>query len=283
MKDRSVLITGTSTGIGEACATDLDKLGFRVFAGVRKEEDAERLKSQASDRLTPVIVDVTDTEAVAKAAEEIDGAVGEAGLYGLVNNAGILIPAPLECVPLDEVRRQLEVNVIGQLAVTQAMLPLVRRATGRLVNMGSISGKVAPPYMGPYSASKFALESMTDVLRMELRRWDIQVSIVEPDSVATPIWAKLQDTAFEMGKRLPRNVRKLYKEELTAMWKASQRMGETGMSVDHVVRAVRHALTARKPRTRYPVGRRTRWAFWAARNLSDRMRDWFVRRGMGIK
>jgi NAD(P)-dependent dehydrogenase (short-subunit alcohol dehydrogenase family) len=226
---------------------------------------------------------VTDADALARAAATIDEAVGEAGLYGLVNNAGILIPGPLECVPLDDVRRQFEVNVVGLLAVTQATLPLVRRAQGRVVNMGSISGKVAPPYLGPYSASKHALESMTDVLRMELSRWGIEVSIVEPDSVATPIWDKLQDIAFEMGKRLPRAVRKLYKDDLTAMWKASQKMGASGMSVDHVVRAVRHALTARKPRTRYPVGSRTRLAFWAARNLPDRWRDWFVRRGMGIK
>jgi NAD(P)-dependent dehydrogenase (short-subunit alcohol dehydrogenase family) len=283
MEDRHVFITGTSTGIGQACALDLDKLGFHVFAGVRKEEDGEKVRSQASERLTPVMIDVTDTDAVARAAATIDEAVGEAGLYGLVNNAGILIPGPLECVPLDDVRRQFEVNVVGLLAVTQATLPLVRRAQGRVVNMGSISGKVAPPYLGPYSASKHALESMTDVLRMELSRWGIEVSIVEPDSVATPIWDKLQDIAFEMGKRLPRAVRKLYKDDLTAMWKASQKMGASGMSVDHVVRAVRHALTARKPRTRYPVGSRTRLAFWAARNLPDRWRDWFVRRGMGIK
>jgi NAD(P)-dependent dehydrogenase (short-subunit alcohol dehydrogenase family) len=283
MEDRHVFITGTSTGIGQACALDLDKLGFHVFAGVRKEEDGEKVRSQASERLTPVMIDVTDTDAVTRAAATIDEAVGEAGLYGLVNNAGILIPGPLECVPLDDVRRQFEVNVVGLLAVTQATLPLVRRAQGRVVNMGSISGKVAPPYLGPYSASKHALESMTDVLRMELSRWGIEVSIVEPDSVATPIWDKLQDIAFEMGKRLPRAVRKLYKDDLTAMWKASQKMGASGMSVDHVVRAVRHALTARKPRTRYPVGSRTRLAFWAARNLPDRWRDWFVRRGMGIK
>ncbi len=283
MEDRHVFITGTSTGIGQACALDLDRLGFHVFAGVRKEEDGEKVASLASERLTPVMIDVTDTDAVARAAATIDEAVGEAGLYGLVNNAGILIPGPLECVPLDDVRRQFEVNVVGLLAVTQTILPLVRRAQGRVVNMGSISGKVAPPYLGPYSASKHALESMTDVLRMELSRWGIEVSIVEPDSVATPIWDKLQDIAFEMGKRLPRAVRKLYKDDLTAMWKASQKMGASGMSVDHVVRAVRHAITARKPRTRYPVGSRTRLAFWAARNLPDRWRDWFVRRGMGIK
>lgn len=280
---RSVLVTGCSTGIGEACALDLDKLGFRVFASVRKAEDAERIKSQASERFTPVTMDVTDTDTVREAAETIEASVGEAGLYGLVNNAGIAIPGPLECVPLEQVRRQFEVNVIGQLAVTQAVLPLIRSAKGRLVNMGSISGIVAPPYMGPYSASKFAFLSMNDALRLELKRWDIRVSIILPDVVSTPIWSKILDTAFEMGKHLPRPIRKLYKEDLTAMWQTSQKADETGMGVDRVVRAVRHALTARRPKTRYFVGRRTVAAYWGARNLPDRITDWFVRRQMGMK
>ncbi len=280
---RSVLITGSSTGIGEACALDLDKLGFRVFASVRKEADAERIKSHASERFTPVIMDVTEADTIREAAESIEASVGEAGLFGLVNNAGIAIPGPLECVPIDQVRHQLEVNVIGQLAVTQAFLPLIRSAKGRVVNMGSISGIVAPPYMGPYSASKFAFQSMNDALRMELKRWDIHVSIVAPDSVATPIWSKIMDTAFEMGKHLPRPIRKLYKDDLTAMWQTSQKADETGMGVDRVVRAVRHALTARRPKTRYLVGRRTIAAFWGARNLPDRISDWFVRRQMGMK
>lgn len=280
---RSVLVTGSSTGIGEACALDLDKLGFRVFASVRKEEDAERIKSQASERFTTVIMDVTDADTVRQAADTIEASVGEAGLFGLVNNAGIAIPGPLECVPLDQVRRQFEVNVIGQLGVTQAVLPLIRTAQGRVVNMGSISGLVAPPYMGPYSASKFAFHSMNDALRIELKRWDIHVSIIAPDIVATPIWGKIMDTAFEMGKHLPRPIRKLYKEDLTAMWQTSQKADETGMGVDRVVRAVRHALTARRPKTRYFVGRRTVAAFWGARNLPNRISDWFVRRQMGMK
>ena len=152
--DRAVLVTGTSTGIGQACALELDKLGFRVFASVRKEADAERVKSQASGRLTTVMMDVTDEGTIQEVARGIEESVGETGLYGLVNNAGIAVPGPLECVPLDRVRYQLEVNVIGQLAVTQAFLPLIRAAKGRVVNMGSISGIVAPPYLGPYSASK---------------------------------------------------------------------------------------------------------------------------------
>jgi NAD(P)-dependent dehydrogenase (short-subunit alcohol dehydrogenase family) len=280
---RSVLITGASTGIGAACALDLDKLGFRVFAGVRKPSDGEALQAQASEQLTPVIIDVTLTETIKQAASMIQAAVGEDGLFGLVNNAGILIPGPLECVSLDDLRRQFEVNVFGTVAVTQAMLPLVRAAQGRIVNMGSISGKAVPPYMGAYSASKFALESITDVLRMELARWKIDVAIIEPDSIATPIWRKMLNTATAMGKHLPAAVRELYEQDLATMSKATLAMDKTGLPVDHVVRAVRHALTARRPKTRYPVGLRTHLAFWAARHLPDRTRDTFMRRAMGMK
>lgn len=280
---RSILITGASTGIGAACALDLDQLGFRVFAGVRKPSDGEALRRQASDRLTPVIIDVTNADTIAQATLMIEAAVGENGLFGLVNNAGILVPGPLECVSLDDIRRQYEVNVFGVVAVTQAMLPLVRAAQGRIVNMGSISGKVAPPYLGVYSSSKFALESITDVLRMELSRWHIDVSIIEPDSVATPIWGKLLEATLKLGKHLPATVRTLYEQDLRSIAKASAKMDKTGMSVDYVVRAVRHALTARRAKTRYPVGFRTHLAFWAARNLTDRTRDHYLRWAMGMK
>jgi NAD(P)-dependent dehydrogenase (short-subunit alcohol dehydrogenase family) len=281
--DRSVLITGASTGIGAACALDLDKLGFCVFAGVRKASDGEALQARSSERLTPVMVDVALAETIEQATAKIEAMVGAAGLYGLVNNAGILIPGPLECVSVGDLRRQFDVNVLGVVAVTQAMLPLIRAAQGRIVNMGSLSGKAAPPYMGAYSASKFALESITDVWRMELSRWNIDVSIIEPDSVATPIWGKLLGTASQTARQLPAAVRALYEQDLLSLSKASLRMSKTGMSVDHVVRAVRHALTARRPKTRYPVGARTHLAFWAARHLPDRIRDGFMRRAMGMK
>ena len=280
---RSVLITGASTGIGAACALDLDKLGFRVFAGVRQQADGESLQRQASERLVPVILDVTMADTIEQAASMIEDAVGDDGLYGLVNNAGILVAGPLECVPLADLRRQFEVNVFGVVAVTQKMLPLLRTACGRIVNIGSISGKAAPPYLGAYSSSKFALESITDVLRMELSRWHIDVSIIEPDSVATPIWGKLIGATLEMGKHLPTAVRELYAQDLRCITKTSARMDKTGMSVDCVVRAIRHALTARRPKTRYPVGFRAHLACWAARHLADRTLDRFMRRAMGMK
>ena len=272
----AVVITGASTGIGAACALDLDQRGLRVFAGVRSEADAERLRREASGRLLPVHLDVTEPETVRAAAEQVAAEVGETGLAGLVNNAGILVAAPLELVSLDRLRRQLEVNVIGVVAVTQAFLPLLRRARGRIVNLGSISGKVVAPYLGPYAASKFALEALTDALRVELGKWGISVSIIEPDNVATPIWKKLQTAAEGQDADLPSETRQLYEQDLLAMRKAAYVFDKTAMPVDRVVRAVRHALCAKRPKTRYPVGFRTRLAFWAARHLPDRLRDWFI-------
>jgi len=280
---RAALITGASTGIGAACALDLDRRGFTVFAGVRREADGERLKHKASQRLQPVLIDVTDHGSVRSAAEAVGAAVDQAGLAGLVNNAGILVSGPLELVPIDQFRRQLEVNVIGQLAVTQALLPLLRAGRGRIVNMGSISGRIAPPYFGPYAASKFAMEALTDALRLELRKSGIRVSIVEPDNVATPIWDKLQAAADEVDGGLASRTGPLYDDDLLLMRKASYRMGRTGMAVEHVVRAVRHALCAKRPKTRYPVGFRTKLGIWALKHLPDRVRDWFVLRQLGMK
>ena len=162
-----MLITGASSGIGEACAVELHRRGFLVFAGVRRQSDAARLVAQTSPRLVPVLLDVTDAQAVAQAAQTIAQATGEAGLAVLVNNAGITVAFPLEFLPLGVFRQQLEVNVVGQLAVIQAMLPLLRTARGRIVNMSSISGLVAGPYVGAYAASKHAFEALSDSLRVE--------------------------------------------------------------------------------------------------------------------
>ena len=220
---RAVVITGASSGIGEACALRLDKAGWRVFAGVRKEADAERLKQEGSERLTPVFMDVIDEGSIMKAEETVRNAVGEVGLAGLVNNAGVGIHGPLEFLLLEDLRRQLEVNTIGQIAVTQAFLPLIRKGRGRIVNIGSIGGKMATPFLGPYSASKFAMEALTDSLRQELRPWDIHVAIVEPGSIATPIWDKGQAGADEMEQKLPEEAMKLYGTAVDAMLTAARR------------------------------------------------------------
>lgn len=278
----AVVITGSSTGIGAACALDLDQRGFRVFAGVRTEADRERIRQQGSERLSPVMLDVTDPATVRSAAEEVAATVQQAGLAGLVNNAGIVVGGPLELITRDLFQKQLEVNAIGPLAVTQAFLPLLRLARGRIVNLGSISGRIVPPYLGAYAASKFALEALTDGLRLELRKSGISVSIVEPDSVMTPIWDKLDAEARDLALDVAPEVRPQHEEDLLQMRRATHRMTRNAMPVDRVVRAVRHALSAKRARTRYPVGFRTHLAFWAARHLPDRLRDWFLLRELGM-
>ena len=277
------VVTGASSGIGLACAMALDARGGRVFTGVRREADAQRLQSQASERLTPLMIDVAKPETITAAARRVEEAVGEAGIAGLVNNAGIAVAGPLEIVPLAELRRQLEVNVIGPIAATQAFLPLLRKARGRIVNMSSVSGRLAVPYLGPYAASKFALEALSDSLRVELRTWGIHVALVEPASIATPIWEKSLAAAEELEAAARPEQAGLYREDLEALRRAVQHAAETAMPVERVVRAVLHALTARRPKTRYPVGLPSHLAIRLASWLPDRLRDWNMRRRLGFR
>ena len=213
----SVVVTGASTGIGQVCALYLDELGFRVFAGVRRKVDGDTVKQKASERLTPVFIDVTDAESIASARDVVAQNVGETGLAGLVNNAGIEVGGLLEFLPVPEIRRQLEVNVLGHIAVTQAFLPLLRKGQGRIVNMGSITGKMPLPYLGPYSASKAAMEAITDSLRMELRPWKIPVSVIEPSAIKTPMWDKAREAAHETARAFPQEAHDLYGPAIQAM------------------------------------------------------------------
>lgn len=277
----AVLITGCSTGIGYACALDLADRGWRVFAGVRNEDDGRRIADGTAGRVQPVLVDVTDGAAIAAVAEQLDAALGAAGLDGLVNNAGIVVPGPLELLSTEAFRRQLEVNVLGTHAVTRALLPMLRRATGRLVLMGSISGRIAPPQYGAYAASKHALEAMADAWRVELRPWRMRVSIVEPDNVDTPIWNKLDQSVLELGNQTEAATAAMYLKQMEGVRAGGLKMGRTGMPVRCVVRAVRHALTARWPRAHYPVGLRTRLAFWGAGNLPAWIMDGFLKQAVG--
>lgn len=266
MSQRAIFITGASTGIGRACALDLDRRGFAVFATYRRSEDRDALVTASSDTLVPLYLDVRDPESIASAVATIRDGAGEAGLYGLVNNAGIVRPGPLEAIDLDDLRLQLEVNVTGQLAVTQACLPLLRQAQGRIVMMGSVGGINVLPFAGAYSASKFALEAITDALRMELRPWGIHVSIVQPGSIATPIWTKgTQGNLSPEGEQL-------YGAQVAAMRSAIRHTAGRGASPALVADVVRHALTARQPKTRYLVGRMAYIRAFLQR-LPDRWRD----------
>lgn len=250
-----VLITGASTGIGEATALRLDKLGFRVFAGVRKPEDGERLKEAGSDRLRVIQpLDVSKQDQIEAAARTVEEGLAGAPLSGIVNNAGIAAGGALEAIDLDELRRTLEVNAVAPLAVAQAFLPMLRRSRGRIVNMSSIGGRVAQPFAGPYITSKFAIEAINDVLRLELMDWGIQVVAIEPGTIATPIWEKGSSQADEALEKITPEQRELYGKRLQKMAKVLARQNTRGAPPSKVADAVEHALTAKRPKTRYLVG-----------------------------
>jgi NAD(P)-dependent dehydrogenase (short-subunit alcohol dehydrogenase family) len=265
-----------------ACALHLDRLGFRIFGGVRKEKDGESLIQKSAGRITPLLMDVTDETSIAAAVDNVVKAAGYKGLFGLVNNAGIVVGCPLEFFPLSEIRRQFEVNVLGQIAVTQAVLPFLRASRGRIVNMGAIAGRVALPFAGPYSASKFALEALTDILRVELLPWGISVSIIEPSQVATPIWKKFLTEAGKTVQNFPPQVADLYGSSLKAFATAAEKTAATGIDPDIVARAVAHALTARNPKTRYLVGHNARLLVFLNKVLPDRLFDQLVIRYFGL-
>jgi NAD(P)-dependent dehydrogenase (short-subunit alcohol dehydrogenase family) len=266
----TVVITGASTGIGEATALHLAELGFEVRPGVRSDEDAERLRSRG---LSPLRIDVTDEESIAAAAGEV------AELAGLVNNAGIAVSSPVEFIPLDELRRQLEVNLIGQVGVIQAFLPALRKARGRIVNVSSIGGRVALPLAGPYAASKFALEAVSDSLRREVRRFGIEVSVIEPGGVKTPIWDKGQQTADSLLQQAPPEVNELYGDLARAIRGEAQKIAtDRGLPPEAVAKVIGRALTARRPKTRYLVGRDAKVRAAVAKRLPDRAFDALVAR-----
>ncbi|MBA2523811.1 MAG: SDR family oxidoreductase [Solirubrobacterales bacterium] len=251
---RSVLISGCSTGIGRATALRLDAAGWRVFAGVRKQEDADAIAAAGSERLAPVILDVADSASIDLLRDRLETQAPD-GLHGLVNNAGVAYSGPLEFVPLDDFRRQLEVNLIGHLAMTQAMVPALRKTRGRIVNVTSIGGLVATPFFGPYCASKFALEALSDCLRVELRPWGIRTVTVEPGSIATEIWDSGASVFAQMRERMAPEAVGLYSKALEATARASAETGARGIPPERAAEVIERALSVRRPRARYLVGR----------------------------
>ncbi|MDZ8027783.1 MAG: SDR family oxidoreductase [Nostoc sp. DcaGUA01] len=278
----TVLITGASTGIGQACALLLDRLGFSVFAGVRQDIDAQTLQEKASPKLIPVFLDVTDAESIASVVDKVTNTVGDVGISGLVNNAGIAVPGPLELLPIAEFQHQMNVNVTGQLAVTQAFLGLLRQGRGRIINMGSIAGRSPTPFLGAYNASKFALEALTDVMRMELKPWGISVSIIEPGSIATPIWNKSLTQADIGQDSLPESALNLYGQAMNAVRQKMQIIASRGISADIVAQAVVHALTAKQPKTRYLIGQDAKIQAVLKHILPDKLHDRIILYSMGL-
>ena len=275
----AVVITGASTGIGRACALHMDRMGYRVFAGVRRTADGDALKAAATQRLTPIMIDVAKPEQIKAAAEQVGQALGDGPLLGLVNNAGIGKGGPLEYLPVDDIRWQFEVNVFGLMQTTQDFLPLIRRGQGgRIVNIGSIAGKVSTPFMGPYCASKFAVEALSDALRGELRPWDIQVALVEPGNIDTPIWGKATDLGEEMREALPPIAWERYGERFKTLQRMFKGAPKAGAPAEDVAKAVYHALTATRANTRYLVGKDAHAGAFLRWLLPDRAFDWVMLR-----
>ncbi|MCB9077743.1 MAG: SDR family oxidoreductase [Anaerolineaceae bacterium] len=249
-----VVVTGASSGIGRACALELDKAGYEVFATVRKAQDAESLRQAASEYLTPIFMDVTDETSLAAAVETVTQAVGEAGLVGLVNNAGVGVPGPIEYIGADDLRRQFEINVFGQVRVTQAFLPLIRQAQGRIINIGSVGGKITMPFGGALCASKHAMEAITDALRLELYPWGIHVILVAPASIKTSAVDRLVDDSEAAIRQLPPTGRQRYELSFRHFVETAAARENNGSPPSVVAQTVLKALTATTPQTRYPVG-----------------------------
>jgi NAD(P)-dependent dehydrogenase (short-subunit alcohol dehydrogenase family) len=278
----NALVTGTSTGIGEACATRLAARGWTVYAGVRRAEDADRLKAQISGDVRPVILDVSKRDDMQRVLESIRHDVGTSGLQGLVNNAGVGVGGPVEYVTEDDWRWVFEVNLFGVVALTQAAMPLLRAGNGRIVHVGSVGGRISSAGLAPYSASKHAIEALAESQRHELGRLTppMHVSLIEPGEVKTAIWDKADTSADDADKLLvDDNARRDYQ------WLLDQSRGfidegrAKGVDASKVADAIEHALTASRPKARYLVGPDAKLAGHLITRLPDRLRDSFARVG----
>lgn len=278
----NVVVTGTSTGIGRTTVKLLASEGFRVFAVVRREEDAQSLRDEGHENLTPLRFDVTDAAAIEQSAKDVEAEVDVAGLSGLVNNAGIGFGGPLEFADIDEIRAGFEVNVFGPVAVTRAFLPLVRRATGRIVNVSSGAGVASTPLLGPYCSSKFALEALSDALRLELRPSGILVSVIEPGFIDTPMQTKGRSEAERQQAALPADAPAYYQAAMTKLREQFERFGTNATPPEAVAKAIHRALTEPRPRTRYAVGMDAKLLGPVNRLFPDRAKDAIFGRLLGL-
>lgn len=267
----AVVVTGASTGIGRASALFLDRKGYRVFAGVRKDEDAKSLSEQGSERLEAIKIDVSKERSISSAKRTVEDAIGSGGLVGLVNNAGVGGGGPIEFMDLDELRNVLEVNLVGQVAVTQAFLPLLRRGKGTIVFLASIGGRIASPMLSPYNISKFGVEALGESLRHEVAPWGIDVAVVEPGSIDTAIWTKAAEQVDERTGQLSEDAVRLYGKQLSRFGEVLQETASRGISPDKVAETIHHAISSDKPRHRYLVGTDAKVAARLKGTLPDRL------------
>lgn len=280
---QSALITGTSSGIGQATTRMLDREGWCVFAAVRRTSDADQLRAACSERVVPVLMDVTQQDQIDQAVKEVSDALGGAPLKAIINNAGIGFGGPMEFCDVDETRGGFEVNVFGPMAVTRAFLPLVRRGQGgRVVNISSAAGLASTPLVGQYAASKFALEAMSDALRIELRKSGIHVAVVEPGFIDTPMQDKGRDQVGDMRAALPPEGRELYDHAIDKFAAQLASFGKNATAPEKVASAILDALTSSRPRTRATVGMDAKLVGGVMRRLPTRLRDVILGRMMGL-
>jgi len=273
---KSVVITGASSGLGKAAAIRLSELGYRVYAGVRTEASAAELSGASSSTggLIPVILDVTDATSIARLGERVERDCSDTGLWAVVNNAGVSISAPLECIPIEAIRTELETNVVGAIAVSQRFLRLLRESRGRIVNVGSGVGSVAPPYLAVYAASQFAKEGLSDALRRELRPLGVSVSVIQPGAVYTPIWGKMRQSADEILAAAPADVVETYRARFTAFMNMNAVRAQASKTTPaDYADTVAAALSAKRPKARYRVGLDSWTSALARRVLPDRVMD----------
>ncbi len=273
MVTKTIFITGASSGIGLASTRRLLKGGFRVIAGVYPGEDLSGLDALPQDHLTRSSIDITKTDMIAAARDAIRAQVGDGGLYGLFNNAGIALPGPIEFTPMAAFRQQFDVNMFGHIEVTQMLLPLIRQAQGRIVNTVSILGRIALAFSAPYCMSKFAMQAFTDSLRQEMALFGVHVAAIEPGVIKTAIWEKATQNSEELADELPPEGKTLYGKAFARMIQTTRSAAKTGVEPDAVAERVYHAFTAKKPRTRYLVGSDAHLVARLRQWLSDRLLD----------
>ncbi|WP_372088728.1 SDR family oxidoreductase [Tistrella mobilis] len=274
-----IAVTGTSSGIGRATAKRLAADGFHVLAGVRRSQDGEELKAP---NIEPVIVDVTDADTIRALADRIAHDSQRRGLRAVVNNAGIAVNAPVETAPLDEWRKQFEVSVIGQIAVTQALIPALLANGGRVINIGSVGGKIAMPGFGPYSAAKFAMEAVTDALRREIEKFGVKVVIITPGAVKTNMTDQGIKTADRLASVMTADQHERYDRVITAFKEQAEKFGRDGVPAEKAAAVISRAIRARKPKTRYTVGIEAAILTRMVRLLPERVLDSMMRRMMKL-
>jgi NAD(P)-dependent dehydrogenase (short-subunit alcohol dehydrogenase family) len=274
----TVLITGSSSGIGRACTEEMARRGYRVLAGVRRPEDGEEVRALSPDRIEPVMLDVTDLDAIAALPDLVGGE-----LAGLVNNAGMANAGPLEYLPVEEIKNQLDVMLLAPFALTKALLPALKAARGRVVMIGSIGGRTSLPFMGPYNAAKAGIDGFASSLRQELEPFGVHVALVEPGAIKTRIWQKGIDAGEKLRDSLPAEGRRDYGDRIDRMAKAAADSERRGVPPEKVVKVVVHALTDPKPKTRYLVGVDARVQAGLRAALPDRALDRVLGRLSGLR